>query len=189
MPRAFAALTALLLFFAAGNAFSQEKPVAVSLPEAGAVAHKLLEPGADTPGFVLKDVVGTPFDFGAEKARSPVLLVFFSIFCEPCRRGLAAAQRLQDRFGNTGLRVAAVALDGEPFRSSVLGFAQQERYGFRVLMDETDAQGRLRVADLFGVAEIPMTFLVEKGGQIVLARKGSILEGEIEKFLAKAKKP
>ncbi|MCL2103015.1 MAG: TlpA family protein disulfide reductase [Syntrophorhabdaceae bacterium] len=180
------ALLALLL--SAGNAFSQDNPAPVS-PGSGTVERRRIEPGMGAPGFALKDIAGASFTFAAEKTKSPMLFVFFSIFCESCRRSLAHAQRLQDRFGRTGLRVVAVALDGQPFRSSVSGFARQEGYGFRVLMDEIEANDRFRAADLFGVTEIPTSVLIGSGGRILFVGKGVVPEGDIEKFLTPAKKP
>jgi len=180
-------LALLALLLSAGNVFPQEDPFFFtgSVP----VAQKQPWPGANAPGFVLKDIAGVPFDFTVEKTKSPVLLVFFSIFCEPCRRSLADAQRLQDRFGNAGLRVVAVALDSESLRSSVSGVVRQEGYGFRVLVDEVESYDRFRAADLFGVTDIPTSVLVDNGGRIVFVRKGAIPEAAIEKFLSTAKKP
>jgi len=179
-------LVFLALLFSAGNAFTQEDPAALFFTGSGPIAGRQLGPGMSAPGFTLKDIAGAPFNFIVEKTKSPVLLVFFSIFCEPCRRSLADAQRLQEKFGNVGLRVVAVALDGEAFRNSVSGFARQEGYGFRVLIDEMEAD-RFRAADLFGVTEIPTAVLVDSSGRIVFVRKGAISEGEIEKFLSPAK--
>jgi peroxiredoxin len=184
-----AAIALLLTFLPTADVFPLERPPVPQPFGAAAAVRRPLEPGATAPGFLLKDVAGEPFDFEAEKTKSTVLLVFFSMFCEPCRRELAVSQRIQERFGNAGLRVVAVSLDGEPLRSSVAGFARQEGYGFRVLVDEIDARYQFKAADLFGIAEIPSTFLVEKGGRILLGRKGAASEGEIEKLLQPAKKP
>ena len=181
-PCALIALVVMALLVFAGDASPRENPVASSPPEGG--ARWGLEPGMNAPGFVLKDIDGGSFDLQAERAKSPVLLLFFSMFCEPCRRGLADAQKLQKRFGGARLRVAAVALDGEPLRETVLGFARQEGYGFRVLVDKTDDQERFMAASLFRVTEIPTIFLVDNSGRIVLAKKGAIPEEEIEKFLS-----
>ena len=179
--RALVALAALLAVLgAAPGGLCEEK---------AAAARKMLEPGAPAPGFAVKDVGGESFDFGAENGRSPSLVVFFSIFCEPCRRTLAVAQRLQERHGDAGLRVVGVSLDGPPLAGAVAGFARQEGYTFRVLMDEPDARDLFRTADLFGVYEIPSTFLVEKGGRIAFAGRGPVPEEELEKLMRPARKP
>ena len=69
------------------------------------------------------------------------------------------------------------------------GFVRQEGYGFRVLVDELDARDLFKAADLFGVAEMPSTFVIEKGGRIAFGRKGPVTEEELEKFLQPARKP
>lgn len=179
--RVLVALASLLAVLgAAASGFSEEK---------AAAARKMLEPGASAPGFAVKDSAGESFDFGAESGRAPSLVVFFSIFCEPCRRELAVAQRLQDRHRDAGWRVVGVSLDGPPLGGAVAGFARQEGYTFRVLMDEPDARDAFRVADLFGVSEIPSTFVIERGGRIAFARKGPVAEEELEKLMQPARKP
>lgn len=179
--RVLVALAALLAVSgAAADGLSEEK---------AASARKMLEPGAPAPGFVVKDVAGEPFDFGAGNGRPPSLVVFFSIFCEPSRRALAVAQRVQDRRRDAGWRVVGVSLDGPPLAGAVAGFARQEGHTFRILMDEPDARDLFRTADLFGVSEIPSTFLIEKGGRIAFARMGPVMEEELEKLMQPVRKP
>jgi peroxiredoxin len=179
--RVLFALAALLVVLgAAASGFPAEK---------GFPARKMLEPGASAPGFAVKDAAGEPFDFGAENGRSASLVVFFSIFCEPCRRELAVAQRLQDRYRDAGWRVVGVSLDGPPLSGAVEGFARQEGYTYRILMDEPDAQDMFRVADLFGVSGIPSTFVIEKGGRVALSRRGPVMEEELEKLMRPGRKP
>jgi len=170
----------LAVLGAAADGFPEEK---------AAAARKMLEPGASAPGFAARDAEGESFDFGAENGRSPSVVVFFSVFCEPCRRALAVAQKLQDRHRDAGWRVVGVSLDGPPLAGAVAGFARQEGYTFRVLMDEPDARDLFRAADLFGVSEIPTTFVIEKGGRIAFARRGPVMEEEIEKLMRPARKP
>ena len=179
----------LALIASAGSAFPQEKGAAALPGGGGAGGRRMLEPGAVAPGFTLKDISGEAFDFEAEKTRSPFLVVFFSIFCEPCRRELAAAQRLHDKYRDAGWRVVAVSLDGVPLGYAVAGFVRQEGYAFRVLVDELDARDAFRAADLFGVAEMPSTFVIEKGGRIAFGRKGPTTAEELEKFMQPARKP
>lgn len=184
---------ALGVFFAllasAGSAFSQEKG-AVPLPgRSGPGLQKMIEPGATAPGFTLKDTAGDSFDFEAEKTKSPFLVVFVSMFCEPCRRELAVAQKLHDKYRDAGWRVLAVSLDGEPLKNGLAGFVRQEGYAFRVLVDQLDARNLFRAADLYGVAEMPSTFVIEKGGRIAFGRKGLVMEEELEKIMRPARKP
>lgn len=154
------------------------------LPMHGGEGTRLAEPGSIAPDFTLVDLEGRPFRFGEEAARKPVLLVFWSMFCEPCRAEMAILQKIHDKYGGRDLAVVAVAVDGEPLRNTLGGFARQEGYTFTVLVDGLDARGMWKVADAYGVAGMPTLFLVEKGGTVTFGKAGRIREDEIEKAIS-----
>jgi len=139
------------------------------------------EAGSAAPDFTLRDTGGGTFRFAEENGKRAVLLVFWSVFCDPCRLEMQLLQRLQDRYKDGGLAVVAVALDGPPLKNVVAGFVRQEGYTFRVLIDELDARETFRAADLYGVAWIPALFLVEKGGRVAYVRTGRGKEDDLEK--------
>ena len=179
-PGARVVLAVLPLLLAAG-AFAEEKtmtPLSSGVPMVEGI--KMLEAGAAAPDFAIKDTEGKVFNFGEEKAKAPSLLVFWSIFCEPCRVEMPIVQRLHEKYRD-GLTVLAVALDGEPLKNSIVGFVKQEGYTFRVLIDELDAKEMFVVADPFGVGGTPTIFLLEKGGKVSLAAVGRVKEEDLEK--------
>ena len=147
----------------------------------GAVAA---EPGMIAPDFTVLDVEGHPFRLREEVSRKPVLLLFWSVFCDPCRAEMAALQRAHDKYAGSDLTVVAVAVDGEPLRTTIGGFARQEGYTFKVLVDELDAMERWKVADAYGVAVTPTLLLLEKGGRVLLRKGGKIREDELEKAVS-----
>jgi len=173
-------LTAAPLLLA-GGAFAQEKTVT---PLSGGVPMvegiKMLETGAAAPDFAIRDTEGKVFNFGEEKGKAPTLLVFWSIFCEPCRVEMPIVQRLHEKYRDS-LTVLGVALDGDPLKNSIVGFVRQEGYTFRVLIDELDEKEMFKVADPFGVGGTPTIFLVEKGGKVSLTKVGRVKEEELEK--------
>jgi peroxiredoxin len=132
------------------------------------------------PDFTVLDVGGHPFRLSEEVSRKPVLLLFWSVFCDPCRPETATLQKAQDKYAGRDLTVVAVAVDGEPLRNTIGGFARQEGYTFRVLVDELDATGMWKVADAYGVAVTPTLLLLEKGGKVLLRKGGKIREDELE---------
>ena len=148
----------------------------------------LLGSGAAAPGFRLNDVDGARFSYGEEGRRKPLLLVFFSIFCDPCRVGLPIVQQIQDKYGDGSMDVAAVSLDGEALKATVAGFAKQEGYTFRVLIDEGDERKMFRVADSYRVTEMPAYFLVDRGGRIAFSRTGRLMEDDLFKAVQTALK-
>jgi thiol-disulfide isomerase/thioredoxin len=132
-------LAAVVPLLASTGAFAQEKemtPLSGGVPVIEGI--KPLEAGAAAPGFTIKDTEGVPFLFPEEGGRPPTLLVFWSIFCEPCRFEMPIIQRLYEKHKGAGLSVVAIALDGEPLKASIVGFVRQEGYTFRVLIDELD---------------------------------------------------
>ncbi|MGE5247256.1 MAG: peroxiredoxin family protein [Verrucomicrobiota bacterium] len=148
-----------------------------------------LEPGALAPDFTVRDAAGQAFHFDAERGKSPCLLVFWSIFCEPCRLQMAVVQNLYMKFRDAGLRVVAVSLDGEPLGKVVAGFAKQEGYAFPVLLDGPDDRGTFKVADPYGVSGMPSTFLVGRDGRIAARWVGFAKGEELEKAVQSSLRP
>ena len=164
--------------------YAQEREKAVSPPPAGAPAVnglKMLEPGTIAPDFSIKDPEGNSFRLLDARGKKPVLLVFWSVFCEPCRLELKVLQKMHVQHKEAGLEVVGVSLDGEPLKSSVRGFVKQEGYTFMVLIDELDSREAFKAADPYGVAGMPTVYLVDRTGRIALARAGRIKQEELEK--------
>ncbi len=132
-----------------------------------------LEPGMIAPDFTVLDVEGHPFRLAEEVSRKPVLLLFWSVFCDPCRVEMSNLQKMHDRYAGRDVTVVAVAVDGEPLRKTIGGFARQEGYTFKILVDELDAMEVWKVADAYGVAVTPTLLLLEKGGKVSLRKGGT----------------
>jgi cytochrome c-type biogenesis protein len=178
-----AGVLAALLAFAAAAVSAEEKiltPLSGGVPMIEGI--KMLDPGAAAPDFTVKDTEGALYRFAEEAAKKPVLIVFWSIFCEPCRFEMPVIQKLHEKYRDS-VSVAAIALDGEPLKNSIVGFVKQEGYTFRILVDELDEKEMFRVADPFGVAGTPTVFLIDKGGKVALSKVGRIKEEDLEKAI------
>lgn len=168
----------------AGAAAAQERPAPPPGPPAGSgETGGLLGTGTLAPAFRLPAAAGEDFSYGAKGSRNPLLLIFFSVFCDPCRAVLPVVQRIRERYGGRGLEVACVSLDGQPLANTVAGSVKQEGYTFRVLLDEVDENQRFRVADSYRVTEIPTLYLVDGEGRIAFGRAGRVREEELDKLL------
>ena len=177
---AFATVLSLLPL-AVGVAAEREAP---PLAVRGGEGTRVAEPGMIAPDFTVLDVEGHPFRLSEEASRKPVLLLFWSIFCDPCRAELATLQKAHDKYAGRDLTVVAVAVDGGPLRNTVGGFARQEGYTFKVLVDELDAKEVWKVADAYGVAVLPTLLLLEKGGKVLLRKGGKVRDDELEKAVS-----
>ena len=178
-----AALLALLVFSAEAGAAEVGKSPHPTGIQAGE-GIRFAEPGMVAPDFTALDAEGHPFRLSEEVSRTPVLLLFWSVFCEPCRTEMAILQKAQDRYAGRDLTVVAVAVDGAPLRNIIGGFARQEGITFKVLVDELDPAGRWKVADAYGVAVTPTLLLLGKGGSVLLRKEGEIREDELEKAVS-----
>jgi len=164
-----------VLLLLCGLALAQDKDASPQGAPAGApVKVSLLAVGTKAPAFGLGDVTGAHFSHGEGGSDKPLLLLFFSVFCDPCRAGLSVLQKIQDKYWDSSLEVAAISLDGAVLKSTVAGFAKQERYPFRVLLDEESGRQLFRVADSYHVTEMPTVYVVDGRGRVAFAGKGRI---------------
>jgi thiol-disulfide isomerase/thioredoxin len=184
--RAVLLFAAGVLLLVGGQALAQEKETPPAGKETG-VAEKvpLLAVGGAAPAFRLAEVSGGAYSYGGEQSGKPLLLAFFSVFCDPCRDELAILQRIQERYGDR-VEVVAVCLDGEILKSTVAGVAKQEGYSFLVLLDEVTDRRVFRVADGYRVTEMPTLYIVDGSGRIAFAGTGRVAEGTLDKAVRDA---
>jgi thiol-disulfide isomerase/thioredoxin len=146
---------------------------------------KSLGVGQTAPDFTVKDVDGKPFAFGAVRTQKAHLLVFWSIFCEPCREEMPVIQRIADEYRIAGsMDVLAVNMDGEPFIDGIKGFLRQYKYTVRVILDELDPKGeQFAIADPFQVAGTPVIYLVDEKGRVAGSHLGRIGEADLRAMI------
>ena len=148
---------------------------------------KSLASGLSAPDFTVKDLDGKTFVFGEERTKRAHLLVFWSIFCEPCREEMPVIQRISDEYRAAGsLDVLAVNMDGEPFIDGIKGFLRQYKYTVRVILDELDAKGdQFAIADPFQVAGTPVIYLVDAEGKVAGSHLGRIGEADLRAMITR----
>lgn len=147
---------------------------------------KMLEVGAEAPNFVVKDIEGKPFDFSKHKGKKVYLLVFWSIFCEPCRYEMPIIEKIYEEMGGDDFEVIAVAIDGEPMKNAIAGFVKQEKFTFTVLIDELDEKEFFKVADPYGVPGTPTLYIVNREGKISFGHAGRLTKKELVEQIKKA---
>jgi thiol-disulfide isomerase/thioredoxin len=146
---------------------------------------KSLEAGMPAPDFTVKDLDGKTFTFADERSQRAHLLVFWSIFCEPCREEMPVIQRISDEYKAAGnLGVVAVNMDGAPFIDGIRGFLKQYKYTVRVILDELDPRGeQFAIADPFQVAGTPVLYLVNSAGKVAGSHLGRISEADLRAMI------
>lgn len=109
--------------------------------------------------FALRDFVGET----APPKSKGVVLSFAASFCEPCRHELSALRDLAPRLAAAGISVAVVVTDTDPEGIAIMEqlTVRELKLPFAVLSDRFGVVGRR-----YGVSALPMTVLVDRGGDV-----------------------
>lgn len=175
-------LTALVMAFATPALAEDTTMTPLDIPMIGDM--EALQPGEDAPSFTVKDLEGKDYSFvGASPGAK--LMVFWSIFCEPCRAEMPLIQSLYDSHKEQGLEVIAVALDGD-LANNIRQFAKQGKYTFTILLDQESEDGSLVVAEDYVVPGTPTIYIIDKNGKITFSKVGRVGETELEKAIQSA---
>jgi len=126
-------------------------------PETGPAIGQL------APDFTLADLSGTPVTLSNLRGHV-VLLDFWASWCPPCRLTMPNLETLRSRFADDGLVVVAVNLDisEEDARAYIEGEGYTEFIVLRGSLTEAEAVK----ADLYELAAIPHTFVIDRQGII-----------------------
>jgi thiol-disulfide isomerase/thioredoxin len=156
-----ALLSGLLL--ASGSAFAQDP-----------LLHK------PAPSFVRDSLAGQPVDLSAYRGKV-VLLNFWATWCAPCQLEMPRFAAWQKQYGPQGLQIIGVSMDDEP--DGVRKLASKLRINYPVVM------GDEQIGALYGgILGLPVTFLIDRQGQVVARFQGetdlNAMEEQIQQLLA-----
>lgn len=108
--------------------------------------------------FEAVPVNGGPPGFAAYRGRY-ILLNFWATWCEPCKVEMPELQALHDAMKESNVVVIAISMQEE--REKVRKFLHATSYTFPVYADPDG-----KVAELYGVTSIPLTYLINPQGKI-----------------------
>ncbi len=145
-----------------------------------------LAPGARAEPFVLSGPGGEPVIFSPGESGKPALVLFWSLFCPPCREEMPYFAALARRYGPRGLEVISINVDGPDMARAVERYAARENLPFPVGMDEKEGRDFV-FAKAYGVTGTPALFLVAPDGTVKWSHEGRVdpgaLEAEIQDLL------
>lgn len=116
---------------------------------------------------------GAPTSLTALAAGRPMLVDLYAVWCDGCRRQIAALEALAARVGD---RAVIVGVDVGDELAAARTFASREDIDY-----PTFADPELRFADAMGVSDLPHLLLVDGDGAIV--RRGRELDAAFERAL------
>jgi len=144
---------------------------AFSPPEKG---RALAAAGTPVATFVASDAAGRDVPFAPWRGRSPVVVFFWSLFCQPCREEFGRLAQLVAHPPVPGLKILAVNVDSPKLRPQAARFLAEKGVGITGVFDREKEGGRYELAGLFGVSATPSTFLVGPAGTVLASWSGEV---------------
>lgn len=107
-----------------------------------------------------------------------LVLNLWATWCPPCRAEMPYLQELSEEYGDRGLSVVGISVDGSGARDLLERFLEEAGVRYDILLDPAMVS-----MDELGILGLPATFLVDASGTISHVRTGPIMEGD-ESFIA-----
>jgi cytochrome c biogenesis protein CcmG, thiol:disulfide interchange protein DsbE len=132
------------------------------------------------PQFVRTDVNRQRVDLSAYRGHV-VLLNFWATWCAPCQIEIPRFVQWQDTYGGQGLQIVGVSMDDES--GPVIALTRRRHVNYPMIMGDVEL-GRM----YGGVLGLPVTFLIDRQGNIAAVYKGQTslpaMEREIRRLLS-----
>ena len=130
--------------------------------------------GQPAPDFTLIDATGSPVKLSSLKGKV-VLLDFWATWCTGCKVEIPWYMEFETKYGKDGLVAIGVSMDDNGWKS-VKPFLQEHKLNYPVVI------GTQEVANEYGgLPSLPMTLLIDRGGNIAESHAGMVNKDEFEK--------
>lgn len=130
------------------------------------------------PDMTLATLDGDPIHLQDLKGQI-IFLNFWASWCVPCRTEMPTLQKLQNEHGAEGVRVIAVTdpTSGQT-EEDIRAFLQTYGLTLTVALSSDPA-----FYEQFGVAQIPMTFIIDRAGLVRFQQIGALSPDDIAAYL------
>lgn len=131
------------------------------------------------PSFVLPDVVTKEKISSSKFSGKALFITFFATWCPPCMEEIPTLIKMQKKYGDSGFSVVGLSVDqGGP--KVVKKLVKRKSINYPVLMADSKTMQKFG-----GVYGIPVSFLVNKRGNVVKKYTGYVPQSTLEKDLKK----
>lgn len=122
---------------------------------------------ASAPDFNLRNLQGERVNLKDLLAKGPVLLDFWATYCKPCVKAMPKLQKIHEKYGESGLTVLGVNVDGPRGQNRIKPFLRARRVNFPIALDSDSAVMRRMQVNV-----LPTTLLITPDGEIALRQVG-----------------
>jgi len=137
------------------------------------------------PEWSLVDMEGAPISAASLKGKV-VVVDFWATWCPPCVKEIPGYVALQKQYGSDGLVIVGVSLDrGKDAEKKVRDFAAKYQINYPLALGDGD------IVEVFGsvagpIQAIPTTFLIDRSGNVVHHKVGSMETADYEQVIRAA---
>ncbi len=147
--------------------------LALAVPSAAEAAMRI---GNIVPTVTLSSISGAPVRLPDSAKGKVVILHFWQMGCSSCKLEMPAMDELYGKYRQKGLEILAVNVGQK--KELVQRFAAEMGVSYPILIDP-DEQG----SRLFGVTDVPRTYVIDRGGIIRYRIVGSATPQTLKKLI------
>lgn len=119
------------------------------------------------PDVKLKDLNNKPASLEQFYSEGPILVNFWGLSCEPCKKEMKHLDVLNKKFADQGFQIVSINIDNTKSMAKVKSYVKSKKFSFTVLSDPKSALFRKS-----GGKVMPFTVLIDSDGNIVKRRMG-----------------
>ncbi len=120
----------------------------------------------------------------SEMKGKPVILNFWASWCPPCKMEMPDFEKMYRKYGDDVSFIMINMTDGNrETKEKAISFIKEQKYTFPVYFDLD-----FEVAYTYGARTLPMTFFIDKEGNIVQGYSGMINETVMQDMIETMKK-
>ncbi|NGP43668.1 thiol-disulfide oxidoreductase ResA [Bacillaceae bacterium SIJ1] len=139
----------------------------------------IVRAGQVAPNFSLETLDGGRIELEELRGKG-VIINFWGTYCEPCEREMPALEAGYNMYKDQGVEVLAVNV--AETKIIVKDFVDRMGTTFPILMDN-----RSEIMKLYGVGQLPSTFMIDPTGEIVQHKIGEMSAEEIRGYMEAVK--
>ena len=115
----------------------------------------------------LKDLNKKPKELSQYYSDGPILLNFWNLACEPCKKEMKELDKLHLKYTNEGFDVVSINIDGTRNMSKVKSYVNSQKFAFTVLSDP-----RAELFRKMGGKVMPFVIIADSTGEIISRHVG-----------------